>query len=250
MPRLDGNMQSLSIAGRGGFAFTGTRIEKLGATDYTLVTIAVDETGSVYGFDDQLLNMAIAAVDACKKNPRSDNILVRLIRFSTVYNNGVDEIHGFKPLADIDTASYPKLKPGGDTPLCDACYSAIGATNMYGKQLRDQDYGVNAIIFVITDGGENRSSATRKMVKEEQQKSISGETLESCVSVLIGINTAYCGTELQHFQQEAGMTQYIDAGDVTPRKLAKLAEFVSRSVSSQSQALGTGGASQNIAATI
>ena len=43
---------------------------------------------------------------------------------------------------------------------------------------------------------------------------------------------------------------HIDVGDATPRKLAKLAAFVSQSISSQSQALGTGGPSQNIAATI
>ena len=42
----------------------------------------------------------------------------------------------------------------------------------------------------------------------------------------------------------------IDAGDATPAKLAKLAVFISTSISSQSQHLGTGGPSQQIAATI
>jgi hypothetical protein len=37
-------------------------------------------------------------------------------------------------------------------------------------------------------------------------------------------------------------------GNVTPGKLAKLAQFVSKSISSQSQALGTGGASQPVPA--
>jgi hypothetical protein len=37
---------------------------------------------------------------------------------------------------------------------------------------------------------------------------------------------------------------------VTEGKLAKLAGYISQSVSSTSQALGTGGPSQNIAATI
>ena len=103
---------------------------------------------------------------------------------------------------------------------------------------------------MITDGGENSSVATMKMVKEESRKAISGEFLESVISVLVGINTSGCADYLSTFKDEAGMTHFIDAGEATKGKLAKLAAFVSSSVSSQSQALGTGGPSQNIAPTI
>ena len=88
------------------------------------------------------------------------------------------------------------------------------------------------------------------MVADEARKSVSGEILESMVSVLIGINGSSYSSWLSKFQKEAGLTHFIDAGDATPRKLAKLANFVSQSVSSQSQALGTGGPSQNISPTI
>ena len=250
MARLDGGDMETMTLGRGGFGFTGTRFDTLGATEYTLVTIAVDETGSVSGFDKELKAMLTMAVDACKKAARSDNILVRVLYFGSQYPKGVLEIHGFKQLPDIDIASYPDIRPGGMTPLCDAAYSAIGATNVYAEQLADQDYGVNAIVFVITDGGDNHSTATMHMVREEQQKAIKSEKLESIISILVGINTADCRQELEDFQREAGMTQYIDAGNATPQNLAKLAAFVSRSISSQSQSLGTGGPSQNISATI
>lgn len=250
MPRLmDDDMQQHRIGG-GGFGFSAKRIEHLGATEYTLVTVAVDETGSVSGFEDELKKMLVMAVEGCRKSPRPENILVRVITFSDRYAKGVNEIHGFKPLAEIDTASYPDLRAGGSTPLCDACYSAIGATNVYAKELARQDFGANGICFVITDGGENASRSTMSMVKAEAAKSVSGEALESMVSVLIGINAAACAQLLANFQQEAGMTSFIDAGESTPRKLAKCGGFVSQSVSSQSQALGTGGPSQQIAATI
>lgn len=249
MPRLAQEMETLRIGGKG-FTFSGTKIDHLGAVKYTLVTVAVDETGSVIGFADELRKMLVMAVDGCKKSPCSDNILVRAIVFSDRYPKGIKEIHGFKPLAEIDTAAYPDINPGGMTPLCDACYSSIGATNAYGKQLSEQDFGVNGICFVITDAGENSSVATMAMVKEEIGKSISGEKLESMVSILVGINTQDCREDLDKFFKEAGLTQYVDAGDATPRRLAKLAQFVSTSVSSQSQALGTGGPSQNIAVTI
>jgi len=253
MPRLmdDNVMEVGQIGGMQGFAFSGVRTERLGATEYTLVTIAVDVTGSVIGFEDDLRESLVTAVEACQRSPRSDNLLLRVIKFSSMFNNGVDELHGFKPLAEIDARNdYGDMNPGGMTPLCDACYSAIGAMNAYGQKLVDDDFGVNAIAFVITDGGENASVATMKMVAQEAQKAVTGEIVESMVSVLIGVNASEYKYELEAFQREAGLTQYIDAGEATKGKLAKLADFVSQSVSSQSQALGTGGPSQNISATI
>lgn len=251
MPKLN---QSTSVAvqqiGGSNFTFTGARIEELGATEYTLVTIAVDETGSVYGFDKKLRDMLLTVVRSCKYSARSDNLLVRAVTFGSQYQNGVNEIHGFVPLADIDVNDYPAIVPGGATPLNDAVFSALGASNRYARDLADNDFGVNAIVFVITDGGENASVASMKMIKDEVQKAIRSESLESIVSILIGINAAGCSGLLSNFQQEAGMTHYIDAGDATEKNLAKIAGFISQSILSQSQALGTGGPSQQISATI
>lgn len=260
MPRLmdnDDSMQQHNLAGN--FSFSGKRLDKLGASEYTLATIAVDETGSTRGFEPIFHKMLVTAVAACKKSPRSDNLLLRVIYFSSRYQNGVKEIHGFKPLAEIDPASYPVPDGGGMTPLCDAVYSSIGAMNKYGEELFEQEYSANGIGFIISDGGENQSVATMSMVKKEQTLSISGEKLESMVTVLIGINTApasdkiysaQVADDLEKFREESGMTQFIDAGDATPAKLAKLAAFIDQSISSQSQALGTGGPSQNIPLTI
>lgn len=248
MPRLTGDMAHGAIAG--GFTYQGTRIDRLGAAEYTLVTIAVDETGSVCGFQDELRDMLIAAVEACADSPRAEYLLVRVIGFGSQYHNGVDELHGFKPLSEIDPSTYRDIRPSGMTPLCDACYSALGAMNAYGQDLVDQDYGVNAVAIVITDGGDNASTATMRMVKDEARKGVSGEVLESMVSVLVGINAKMCSAELAEFRTEAGLTHYVDAGDATKEKLARLAQFVSQTISSQSQALGTGGPSQNISATI
>ena len=88
------------------------------------------------------------------------------------------------------------------------------------------------------------------MVAEEARKSISGEVLESMISILIGVNSTRYKQQLLDYQTGAGLTHYKDAGEATERNLAKLANFVSRSTSSQAQAKGTGGPSQNIQATI
>jgi uncharacterized protein YegL len=246
MPRLDDNMETHNIGGSS-FSFSGTRVDHLQSTEYTLVTIAVDTSGSVSGFAAELHNMVVAAVEACKHSPRSDNILVRVVTFSSL---SINELHGFKPLSDIDIKDYPSFNPGGLTPLNDAVYSSMGATNLYAKQLFDMYYNVNAIFFVITDGQENASSVSEAMVKHELELAVTSEKLESVLSILIGINMAGLGNTLKNYQTDTDMSMFIDAGTADAKSLAKLAKFVASSVSSQSQSLGTGGPSQNISATI
>lgn len=249
MPRLTGETDAHQIGG-GNFTFTGARIANLGASEYTLVDIEVDMSTSVGPFRDELIAMIGTVLDACGKSPRSDNLLIRLGAFASRFKGGLQEVHGFLPLAEIDRAKYDSLRTGGGTPLFDACYIGAGAVNAYAKMLFDQDFPVNAITFVITDGDNNDSTATEDMIKDEIEKATKSECLESHVSVLIGVNVASYRAILEQFQRSVGITQFIDAGDATKAKLAKLAQFVSQSISSTSQALGTGGPSQNIAAAI
>jgi uncharacterized protein YegL len=245
----DSTMEIAKIGHTQAFQFSATRIENLGATEYTLVTVAVDVTGSTSSFADELRKCLIAAVESCKKSPRSNNLLLRVILFSSSLKGGIEEIHGFKPLGEIDPNNYPQFTPEGMTPLYDAAFSAVGATNSYAKKLMDQDFLANGIVFVITDGDDNTSSTTMRMVRAEMERGAKGEEIESLLGVLVGVNAADFKARLDEFAKVTGM-KYIDAGDATKGKLAKLAEFVSQSVSSQSQSLGTGGPSQNISATI
>ena len=263
MPRMmqdDDTMQTQSIAGMQAFQFSGKRVEHLGATEYTLATIAVNVTGSVAGFCKELREALVTAVASCKKSPRANNLLLRVVFFNS--SIGIHELHGFKPLGEIDVSTYPEIvspydnNPGpnaiktyGSTNLFDAAFSAVGATNAYAKVLMDQDFLANGIVTVITDGDDNASRATLDMVKQEVDRGAKAESIESLISILVGINAGTYSAKLESMAKGVGM-RYLDVGDATPGKLAKFADFVSQSVSSQSQSLGTGGPSQNIAATI
>ena len=271
MPRLmsnDDTMQTGEVAGMQAFQFSGKRVEHLGATEYTLATIAVDLTGSVQNFCKALRTSLVTSVEACKKSPRANNLLLRVLFFNS--SIGVQEYHGFKPLGEIDVNEYPDILGYSDTApvrkaadgtvvapifvgsatnLNDATYSAVGATNAYAKVLMDQEFLANGIVIVITDGDDNVSSATLTMIKDEIDRGTKSESIESLISILVGINAGSCHSILDAMAKTIGM-QYLNAGDATPGKLAKLASFVSQSISSQSQSLGTGGPSQSIAATI
>jgi hypothetical protein len=255
MARIEDNMEKGKIGGSN-FQFSNTRLDKLAgaSSEYTLVTIAVDETGSISGFEDDLGEMVKAALQGCYRAPTPETLLIRLIGFGSQYSgsNGVNEFFGFKPLNEIDVNDLPTFDGQGMTPLCDAAYSAIGATSELASSLWEEEgCGTNSINFIITDGYDNYSTTTPAKVKETAKQAITSESgLESMLTVLIGINAKNYESELMAFKENAGLDQYIDAGDVTPSMLAKLADFISQSVSSQSQALGTGGASEDISATI
>ncbi|MGK0290187.1 MAG: putative secreted protein [bacterium] len=242
MPRMDiqdPDMQVLNA--NGNFQFSAVRPEKLEATEYTLVTIVVDTTGSVWDFADELLNSLKTVIQSCKKSPRSENLMVRVTNF----NNKITEVHGFKLLSMIDENKYPKIDPSGSTALYDATEDGISSVVTYAQDLVDQDFDVNGIVFIITDGEDNTSKLAKpKSIQKQIQKSIQDETIESMNTVLIGINTSTSSSYLKRFKTAAGFTQYVDAGKATANNLAKLANFVSESISSQSQAIGTGGASQ------
>ena len=77
-------------------------------------------------------------------------------------------------------------------------------------------------------------------------QAVTSEALESIISVLIGVNVqdAEASRYLRHFHTDAGFTQYVELDKADAQTLARLAQFLSRSILAQSQLLGTGGTPQ------
>jgi len=250
MPLLDndglqdgGLPQAALPAGR--FGYSAERLADLGAAEYTLVTIACDASGSVAAFRPELERALGSIVQACQHSPRADNLMLRLVEF----DSALRESHGFKLLERCNLADYKGvLHVGGATALYDAAENAVSATTDYARQLAAGDFSANAIVFVLTDGMDNASTLTPRLVKDALTRAVSEEALESVVSVLIGVNVQdqTVGGYLQDFRNDVGFTQYVEVGHADPKTLAKLADFVSRSISAQSQSLGTGGPSRSL----
>ncbi|MDQ2731732.1 MAG: hypothetical protein M3Y56_08745 [Armatimonadota bacterium] len=246
MPVLNDAMMNGQALPNGQYGYSATRMDDLGAAEYTLVTIANDVSPSVQAFVPEMERTLGEIVKACKLSPRADNLLIRLVTFSS----GMDETHGFKLLEGCKLQDYANvLRIGSATALYDAAENVVSATTAYGQQLTDADFGVNAIVFVITDGMDNASSFGIGEVKRALAKAVQSEALESLVSILVGVNVKdpQVSQYLKQFKDEAGFTQYVEIGSADAKTLAKLADFVSRSISTQSQSLGTGGPSQTLA---
>jgi uncharacterized protein YegL len=245
MPLLnDDSLEERKIQGSP-YGFSATRINDLQASEYTLVGISLDASSSVTPFESDINKATQEIVRSCRHSPRADNLMMRCAQFA----NDVKEIHGFKPLSECNVDSYASaLSVGGMTAMFDGAHNMIESIRHYAKDLTDNDYSVNAILFVVTDGDDNRSTMNAQSVARALKDLTQSEVVESVVSVLIGVNVQdpKLSSYLQAFKSEAGFTQYVEIDKADSKTLAKLAEFVSKSISAQSQALGTGGPSQSL----
>ena len=163
MPILNDTQLDQVVLPNSHYGYSATRLEDLGATEYTIATIVADISGSTSFFVRDMEAAIARIVQACKFSPRADNLLLRLIAFDHL----LSELHGFKLLENCHLADYGGcLSPGGSTALYDATENAVASTTSYAQKLAAGDFSANAIVFVITDGMDNASGTTAKRVND------------------------------------------------------------------------------------
>jgi len=223
----------------GTYGYSAASLDSLGATEYTLVTIAVDVSGSVGSYKKEMEDSIKEVVKACLSSPRADNLMIRIVTFDTT----LVEMHGFKLLTDCNEDDYNDcLTIGGMTSLYDASQNSIEAMQNYAKNLNDNEFDVNGIIVIITDGCDNASNvSTMDGVKKSLEDVVKQESLQSLLTILVGVGINQTVSQsLTEFKDKTGLTQYVEIKEANAKNLAKLAKFVSKSISAQSKSLGTG----------
>jgi hypothetical protein len=239
MPVLTSKTLFTQRLGTSGFSFSGTRVGDLGATEYTLVGVAADKSSSVASFATQIEACIKEVVRACRRSPRADHLMLRLVTFDST----LEEVHGFRPLTECPEAAYDgAIRCNGTTALYDAATTLVQSVAAYGKSLSDAAFDVNAIVFVITDGADNASTHDVSALAQALAATRTAEHVESLVSVLVGVNVSDAQLDgyLHALARDAGFTQYLPLADADATTLARLARFVARSIVAQSLALGSG----------
>jgi len=240
MPRFDPGTPMLSrrLAGTT-YGYSGTRLDDLSCSEYTLVAVAADQSGSVGAFQTDLEACLGEIVRACQQHPRAEHVMLRL----TAFDGSLHELHGFKPLPTLDAKDYAGiLHTGGATALHDAALNAIGALRSYGETLADQGFAVNGLVFVLTDGDDNASAGSAREVADQVRAALGSERIEGLHTVLVGVGTQGATAKaLMRFSAEAGFDDFIPIDQANAGSLQRLARFASRSIGLQSTALGAGG---------
>jgi hypothetical protein len=168
-------------------------------------------------------------VRSCAHSPQADNLMLRV----TTFDSTVHELHGFRPLAACDPLSYSNaLTTGGTTALHDASVNLCGSLHSYGASLTASAFCCNAIVFVITDGIDNASSTSAKAVGEALRGLVTSESLDSVLSVLVGVDVSgdALSLYLNRLRKDAGFDRYLELGDASEALLTRLASFVSNSI--------------------
>ena len=238
MPRFDNpDMDTHALPGST-YAFSAARPRDLGATEYTLVALAADCSSSVAGFAHDIEACVSEVVRSCSASPRSDNLMMRF----TTFNQQVTEVHGYRPLAACGPGDYRgSIRACGSTALCDAAYTAVASLCSYGAQLEGHDFDVNGIVFVITDGEENSSQTNPSQIAKALATARKQANLSSLVTVLVGVGVGGgLSRALDGFRKQAGFDRYVELEKADASTLASLADFVSKSIGVQSQALAGG----------
>ncbi len=240
--------QTLETHNIGHFGYSAVPVSELQAAQFTLATIAVDRSGSTGGFTKDITDAVKSSVDALRRHPLKDQMLLRVVAF----DNDMEEIHGFIPVDSISTDQYDGcFSARGMTALCDSCISAVEATESFSKTLAANKYLNNAIVIVITDGGNNSGKFSNLSdavhVKSAFKSAMQRESLESMVTILIAVNFKGCKDILDDFHTDAGFTNpIIGVEHATPDAIARIGNFITSSISSTSMVLGTGGPSQSL----
>src|SRR5665213_1048252 len=105
MPLLFGNDLQRHQLSTGHYGYSATRLNNLGAAEYTLVTIVCDVSPSVDPFRKQMEEAIKQIVVSCQYSPRADNLLIRLMTFDTK----VYEPHGYKLLQSCNPRDYDDI---------------------------------------------------------------------------------------------------------------------------------------------
>lgn len=231
----------ISIGTPGTFQFSAINPDELQESEYTIAVTAVDTTGSLAGWESKIEELLKTIVKSCQKDARRDFILLRQLQFNS--GIGIKEFHGFLEVPHIDLNCYKIAKCDNMTNLCDVAVESISCIQSFSKILKSRDYDVNAILFIVTDGMDNDSSFSLSDIRKKMEEIVHDEEIESFITILIGLNDEDCDQYLKEFKKETGFAHQLSAGQVDEDSLAKIAGFISSSISSQSQALGSGGPS-------
>jgi len=136
----------------------------------------------------------------------------------------VTEIHGFKAAFHVMWRITSRLNRRGRNRTLWCHIFSVSATLLYAKLWLIRNFDVNAQFTSFTDGWITNPSSTPAMIADKIPESKIGKTLSPWLRFLVGLTdpkdtSQSVSKALEKFQKQAHLTQYVDAGDATPKSL-------------------------------
>lgn len=210
----------------------GTNIDDIQATDVTLLTLIVDDTGSLSHLIDSVIEGQNMLLESIKKSKQKDNILLSLWKFGP--NSKL--VHSYVPVdqaTKLDRRNYRASE--GSTALYDSWMNGLAANIAYAQMLRSSGTPVKNIVVVITDGQDNDSRKYK--VKDVEQ--VNKDLLKSEQFILAFVGMAETAADETQFRLVAEKMGFPDGAiltvDSTSSEIRKVFNMVSQSAIRASQ---------------
>ena len=229
------------------YGYQAAAVDGLKSFEQTIATGLFDESGSTRPFARQMELCVQEIIRSQRHNPVADKLMYRHCHFDTKFR----EVHGYKPLPECLDSDYDGCwAGGGQTALYNSLCEVLEAKADYAERLAGKRFIVNGFLYLLTDGLNylpGQISKTKDDVKLTLAKVVASESLESLVTIMIGINEDKgVLRDLEEFSRYIGFSQFEKISEANEQTLARVCNFISRSLQSQSQHVGSGGPSQSL----
>ena len=166
-------------------SFSNFNPEQVQVEETINAVFIVDVSPSITTYAKSLNEAFNDFVATMQKSHVAERLMVSVINFS----ENIDVQTGFQPIKQIPTMQF---KPTGiGTALYDAFAQGLKMALDYRNNLEASGVLAKTLLFVITDGLDNSSSARAETVKKELEKVLSEEqNAFSFTTVLFGVGNA------------------------------------------------------------
>lgn len=117
----------------------------------TLVTFVLDETGSMQSIKDDTIGGFNSYLDSLRDETHG-KVEFTLVKFDS---NKIEKVYVGAPIASVEPLNGHTYRPGAATPLIDACYKSIKATE---EAVAKREDSPSVLCVLQTDGQENAST--------------------------------------------------------------------------------------------
>jgi len=202
--------------------------EDVEVEDTINAVFAIDVSGSVGGYVNELNKGMNEFVQRMQKSHVSEKLFVSIVEFES----NVKVRSGFQPISQVPSIDFSK-SIGGMTALYEGTKVALTNALDYRNGLESAGVNCKTLLFVITDGYDNASKCRPSDVKDIITNLLKEErNFSSFEAILFGIGQGMDG----YFKQAAedmGIKNVATIAD-SADDIKKMINFISSSVSSAS----------------
>ncbi len=203
----------------------GMDLDEIEATEVTLVSLLIDDSGSMCDVVDAVIDGQNSMLKALIDSKQKDSFLLGMWAL-----NRIGPYHSYLKIENVEKLDHVNYYPGGHTPLFDKWIETLSANVAYAQQLRDSGTSVRSIAVVITDG---QDFGSRKHTAKDCA-TLAKDLLDSETFVLAMVGLGDHG--FKDVAREMGFPAgaVLEAGN-TPSDVRRVFQLVSQSVIRASQ---------------